>query len=96
PACPQEAPPVGSVGAPVTLELRATVGGTLAAGNTISVQVANPKAATISTSTSTIQQDSGASFVWTDQSAVSHATTTSDWFTDGLVKTLAETQTVTK
>ena len=85
-----------SVGSPSTIELRATVGGTISAGNSVSVQVANPKGTTVSVDDSTNQQDSGASFVWSDQSSPSHATTTDDWFTDGLVKTLAATQTVTK
>ncbi|MDP4001707.1 MAG: hypothetical protein Q8P69_01530 [bacterium] len=85
-----------SAGSPVTLELKATVGGVTTAGQSFSVNIANPKGTTVTSDDSTVQRASGASFVWTDQSSAAHSTTTDDWFTDGLVKTLAETQTVTK
>ena len=83
-------------GSPVTLELRATVGGALVATNSITVQIANPLGTTVSAHSSTFQAAAGSSFVWSDSSAASHTTATDDWFTDGLVKTLAESQTVVK
>lgn len=85
-----------SAGTPITLELKTTVGGTLAANESVTTSITNPKGTTVTTDDSTIQRASGASFVWSDQSAASHATTTDDWFTDGMLKTLAESQTLTK
>ena len=86
---------VVSGGSSVTLELRGTVGGTLVAGETVTTNITNPKGSTVTTQDATVQQASGASFVWSDQSAPSHADTTADWFTDGLVKTIAESQALT-
>lgn len=86
-----------SAGNSVTLELQGTVSGSLTAGNSISTQIVNTSGTTV---TSKNSADSIATtynnFNWTDQSAPSHATTTSDWFTDGLVKTLAQSQSITK
>ena len=87
---------VVAAGSSVTLELKGTVSGALVAGNSISTKIANPKGTTITSDDSTVQAASGASFVWSDQSATSHATTTDDWFTDALVKTLTETQILAK
>ncbi len=81
-----------SSGGSVTLELRGTVGGALSAGNSVTTQLANPSGTTVTTDDATTQALGNVSFVWSDQSAPSHATTTDDWFTDGLVKTLAESQ----
>ena len=86
-----------SAGSSVTLELKATVTGALVAGNSISTKIRNPSGSTVTSDDSTVQAArSGATFVWTDQSAPSHATTTDDWFTDGLVKGLVDTQSVIK
>lgn len=81
---------------PVTLELRTTVGGTVLAGESVTTSIANPTASTVTATTSALQAVKSATFIWTDQSAVSHGTGTSDWFTDGLVMTLAQSQTLTK
>ncbi|MEK7589190.1 MAG: hypothetical protein AAB479_00980 [Patescibacteria group bacterium] len=85
-----------SAGTPIILELKTTVGGTLATNESVTTSITNPKGTTVTTDDSTVQRNSGASFVWTDSSAASHATTTDDWFTDGMLKTLAESQTLTK
>jgi len=85
-----------SAGSPSTLELKTTVGGTIATNDSVTTSITNPKGTTVTTDDSTVQRASGASFVWSDQSAASHATTTDDWFTDGMLKTLAESQTLTK
>jgi hypothetical protein len=85
-----------AAGAASRLELRATVGGTLATGDSVTTQIANPNGSTVTVGTSAAQANTGASFVWSDQSAVTHSTSTSDWFTDGLVKTLADSQALTK
>ena len=87
---------VVSAGSSVTLELRATITGALVAGNSISTKIANPTGTTVTSEDSTVQQAKPASFVWTDQSAPSHSTSTDDWFTDGLVKTLVDTQILIK
>jgi hypothetical protein len=83
---------VVSAGGSVTLELRVTVGGTIAATDSISTTIANPLGSAVTSDDATVQQATAASFVWSDQSSPAHATTTDDWFTDALVKTLAETQ----
>ncbi|MEK7582764.1 MAG: hypothetical protein AAB452_02815, partial [Patescibacteria group bacterium] len=67
-----------------------------ATNESVTTCITNPKVTTVTTDDSTVQLNSGASFVWTDSSAASHATTTDDWFTDGMLKTLAESQTLTK
>ena len=85
-----------AAGAAKTLELRATTAGTFATNDSISTQIANPKGTTVTALASTTQAASGASFVWSDQSAVTHSTSTLDWFTDGLVKDLALTQGLTR
>ena len=90
---------VVGVGSPVTLELKVTVGGTLAANDYVQTQISNAAGTTITTDDSATQQvkaQATASFVWSDQSDAAHATTTDDWYTDGLVKQLAEAQTLTK
>ena len=83
-------------GSPTTLELRATVTGALVAGNSITTQIANPTGTTVTSEDSTTQGAKTASFVWSDQSSPAHSTSTDDWFTDGLVKTLADTQIIVK
>jgi len=85
-----------TAGSSVTLELKTTVGGTLAANETVSTNITNPKGSTVTSYNSTVQQATQPSFVWSDQSAVEHSTSTNDWFTDGLVKTLAQTQSLTR
>ena len=79
-------------GGSVTLELKATIGGTLVAGNSVTTKINNSTSTTVTTEDSATQALKTATFIWTDQSAPSHATTTDDWFTDGLAKTLAESQ----
>lgn len=85
-----------SSGNSVTLELKTTVSGTLAANDSVTSKLLEGLGTTVSTEDSTTQAAKNTSFVWTDQSAPSHSTTTDDWFTDGLVKTLADSQTLTK
>lgn len=85
-----------SAGSPVTFELKTTVGGTLATNDSVTTKITNPKGTTVTTDDSINQRGVGSSFVWSDQSADSHATTTDDWFTDGMLKALAESQTLTK
>lgn len=85
-----------SAGNSVTLELKTTVGGTLAANDSVTTKLTEGLGTTVSTDDSTTQSNKATSFVWTDQSQASHATTTDDWFTDGLVKSLAQSQTLTK
>jgi len=85
-----------SAGSPITLELKTTVGGTLASNESVTTSITNPKGTTVTTDDSTVQSGSGASFIWSDQSSPSHSTSTDDWFTDGMLKTLAESQTLTR
>ena len=84
-------PRVVAVGTPVTLELRATVGGTLTAGDSISTSLANPAGSSVTSEDATTQLE-GSSFVWSDHSAAVHTTSTDDWFDDALVKNITETQ----
>jgi len=87
--------------------LKATVAGTLVANDYISTNIAAPSVyAAPTTYILAVPAGSDAtyallgstpSFVWSDMSAASHATTTSDWSNDYLVKVLPlDTQTVTK
>jgi hypothetical protein len=85
-----------AAGSSVRLELKTTVGGTLATGDYVTTQIANPSTTTVTTLSSTVQYNKGASFVWTDQSHPIHTTATDDWFTDGMVKSLIDSQTLTK
>ena len=85
-----------SAGNSVTLELKTTVSGTLAANDSVTTKLTEGLGSTVSTDDSVDQAAKATSFVWTDQSQASHATTTDDWFTDGLVKSLAQSQTLTK
>lgn len=78
------------------LELKATLGGTIATGDSVTTQITNPKGTTVTSDDATTQQNSGASFVWSDSSAATHSSATDDWFTDGLIKTLADAQSRTK
>jgi hypothetical protein len=80
-----------SAGSSVTLELRANIGGTIATTDNISTSIANPNGSTVTSEDSATVLE-GASFVWSDQSAPAHSTSTDDWFDDGLVKNLAEGQ----
>jgi len=93
--------PVATSG--TTYELRATVTGTLTAGQTISTKIANPMSTLVLGAVSDNATDvagtlgaSSASLVWTDQSAVSHSLITNDWMNDYLVQTLNVSQALTK
>ncbi len=84
-----------------TLELRGTVGAA-SAGNSLTTQITNAMGTTVTTEDSGTQASAGTqmltatSIVWTDQSAPAHTTSTDDWFTDGLVKALGISQTLSK
>ncbi len=80
----------------VTLELKATIGGTNTAGDYVSTKIANPHG-----STPDAQDDfdavvtaNDATFGWSDSSAATHSGTTDDWMGDGLVKSINATQTL--
>jgi hypothetical protein len=79
-----------------TYALKATVGGANVAGDFITVSIAAGQTAHQVTATSTgIAQTE--TFAWSDESASNHATTTSDWFGDFLVKNIpTDAQTLSK
>jgi len=85
-----------------TLELRATVGGTNTAGNSISTSIDNPNSSTFVPSNTVIllgglpavtwRTDENPSFLWSDQSEPTHSATTNDWMGDGMLTGLGEAQ----
>lgn len=83
-----------------TYELRATVGGTIADNAYISTNIAQNLAHVSSAAYTGVDNDTSvddATFVWSDMSATSHDTGTTDWTNDYLVSGLATaTQTLTK
>lgn len=83
-------------GSPVTLELKATIGGTLGTTDVVTTKISNPKGSTVTAAAAETQHGVASTFTWSDLSAASHATTTSDWFNDGLLKTLGESQSLSK
>ncbi len=89
----------------VTYALKATVAGTLVANDYVSTNMLAPSSFVASNDYSTIagttttyaQYGSTASLVWSDVSASSHSTSTTDWANDYLVKSLpSDSQTITK
>jgi len=80
-----------------TYVLKATVSGSLAVGDNINTNIAQPVNAYAAPAASATVVTTGASFVWTDQSASSHGTGTSDWNNEYLVKNLpTDSQTLYK
>lgn len=74
--------------------LKTDIAGTLATGNNINVSIAQPSSYAAPAAYATVAATS-ASFVWSDVSASSHSTSTTDWSNDYLVKTLpTDTQTL--
>ncbi len=74
-----------------TYEIRATIGGTLATGNSISTSIQSNLAHVSSAVFTTNDNDTtvdDATFVWSDMSAQSHDTGTADWVNENLVKVL--------
>jgi hypothetical protein len=89
--------PVGTNGK--TYELKATVAGSLTAGDNIQTKIANPSGTTpngLPNRAYATVAATTASFVWTDKSDNSHSTTTADWFNEALVKDLPTNQALTK
>ncbi len=78
-----------------TLEFKATVALT-AAGDSIVTSIANPAGNTVTSEDYTTHDDNTDTFVWSDSSSAAHSTSTDDWFDDGLVKALGESQTLSK
>jgi len=80
-----------------TYEIRATIGGTIATGDYITTQIKSSGVAHANGAAYLTVSGTNATFVWSDQSAQSHDTGTSDWMNDNLVKNLSLTsQTLTK
>jgi hypothetical protein len=81
-----------------TYEVRATIGGTLTSGLYLSTTM-DANSSHISSTTFQLAKNAGtansASFVWSDMSAQSHGTGTSDWTNDNLVKMLPISHTLT-
>jgi hypothetical protein len=79
-----------------TYVLKATVGGTLTTDDYFATSIAQPSSFVASTDYTTVAGTS-ASLVWSDVSAASHDTTTTDWNNGYLVKSLPlDSQTLTK
>jgi len=78
-----------------TYELRVDVT-TAGTGDSISTQIANPQGTTVSSDDEATQAAKSASFVWSDSSAAAHSDLTDDWFTDGLLKTIAASESLSK
>jgi len=78
--------------------LKANVTGTLSTNDYISTKIANPSNTSfLGPVASNAGALSGASFIWSDESAQSHVYTSSDYFSDYLVKNLpTDSQTLTK
>ncbi len=80
-----------------TFVLKATIGGTINTGSSVSTSISAPTTAHTVGDTAAIVAATSASFVWSDESVVGHSTATADWFTDYLVKNLpTDSQTLTK
>ena len=85
-----------------TLELKSTIGGTLVAGHAVTTKIANPNGSTFVAPNDVIalggtdaggwKSDVNPSFLWTDQSSASHASTTDDWFGDALLGGINQSQ----
>jgi len=76
-----------------TYELRGTIGGLAANSNSLDVSIANAQTSASTTATAAIvgiDAETDPSFTWSDKSSVAtvHSTTTSDWMSDYLLKTL--------
>jgi hypothetical protein len=78
-----------------TYSLKATVGGTMTAGNSIATSIATAGANAVGNTYLTVAGAGEAqvtpqtpSFVWSDRSSLSHGLTTADWFNDYKVKEL--------
>jgi hypothetical protein len=79
-----------------TYELRATIAGSGADGDFVSVTIDNDSSAVVASTTKALilTGDDDAPIIWSDMSAASHATTTSDWTSDFGVKNLPVSQTL--
>ncbi len=79
-----------------TYYLKMTVAGTLAAGNTLSANLASTSSYTApDTYANVVTNNAASAIVWSDVSASGHATTTADWNDAYLVKNLpTDTQTL--
>ena len=74
-----------------TYEVRATIGGTLATGNSVSTSLTSNLAhvsAAVFTTNDNDTTVNDATFVWSDISAQNHDTGTADWVNENLVKVL--------
>lgn len=68
-----------------TYELRGTVGGTISTGSYISTSITQGTTSYVSPTTASAVALTASKFVWSDMSASSHSTGTSDWNNDYLV-----------
>jgi len=79
-----------------TYLLKATVGGSNVAGDSVTTNILNPSSHHVSNDATTIEA-LPASFVWSDESASPHSLTSTDWNNDYLVKSLpTDGQTLSK
>lgn len=76
-------------------ELRASIASDLAVGNNVNTRILQPSSFVAPTDYATV--DAAATFIWSDQSAQGHSTTTTDWSNGFLVKNLpTSTQSLVK
>ncbi|MBP9852042.1 MAG: peptidoglycan-binding protein [Candidatus Pacebacteria bacterium] len=78
-------------------ELRANINGVSSNGNYVTVTLPNDSAAIVMADTANviIASDVDAPIVWSDNSAISHSVTTSDWTSDYMVRNLPISDTLT-
>lgn len=77
-----------------TYELKATLGGTIASGDSFVTQITAPSANAAPLDFANVA--AAATFVWSDRTSSSHSATTSDWMNDNLVKNLPLSQALTR
>ncbi len=69
-------------------ELRATVSGTIVAGESVVTNIASSGLGHVAPAAYATVAGTAATFVWSDESAASHSTTTLDWNNDFLIKNI--------
>ncbi len=80
-----------------TYVLKATVGGTIASGASVSTNIAASGVSFVAPTDVVTVAGTAANFVWSDEAVIGHSGTTADWNNDYLVKNLpTDSETLTK
>lgn len=78
-----------AAGSSKTYELRATIGGSLVAGQSVYANVGNPSTSNTASAAYAAGTIAAKSFAWSDQAVAGHSESTADWNDDYLVSGLA-------